>query len=153
MDEDYELWALLTQTRNAIFRARQKALRRYNISSRQCAILFVAQATADKATPAEISRWLIRESHSVSGIISRMEKQGLVRKVHNFYRKNMVRVVLTEKGHEVYSQSTKMECLHRILPALSRDERQLLRSCLLKLRDKALEELGVERKPPYPPSQ
>ena len=69
-----------------------------------------------------------------------MEKQGLVRKVKDLDRKNLVRVVLTEKGREAYYHSTKRESIHQIMSFLSEEERQQLRHCLQTLRDKAREQ-------------
>jgi len=124
----------------------------YRITPEQAAILFIVQAIGEKATPAEISRWLFREPHSVSGLLARMEKQGLVRKVKDLERKNLVRVVITEEGQKAYQQSTKRESIHRIMSSLSEEDRQQLRSYLEVLQNKALEELGVNRKLPLPNS-
>jgi hypothetical protein len=37
-DKDYELWVLLAQAREAMYTARQKELRRYDLSPRQSAV-------------------------------------------------------------------------------------------------------------------
>jgi len=150
-DEDYTLWFLLRQACDASLRARDKELSQYDISVEEAAVLFVVQANGERATPSEISRWLFREPHSTSGLIIRMEKDGLVRKLHDLERKNMLRVVMTEKGRDAYEKSTARESIHRIMSSLSQDERQQLRSCLERLRNEALKELRVERKaPPFP---
>jgi len=150
-DEDYTLWFLLRQACDAALRARDKELSRYGISVEEAAVLFVVQANGERATPSEISRWLFREPHSTSGLIIRMEKDGLVRKLNDLERKNMLRVVMTEKGREAYEESTARKSIHRMMSSLSEDERQLMRSCLEKLRNEALKELSVERKaPPFP---
>jgi len=73
--------------------------------------LFVVQSTRERATPSEISRWLLREPHSTSGLITRMEKDGLVTKVDDLERKNMLRVAMTEKGREAYEKSTDRESI------------------------------------------
>lgn len=112
--------------------------------------MFVINALGDKATPAEISRWLFRESQSVSGILNRMEKQGLVRRDKDLGKKNLVRVALTEKGREVYGNCTKRESMHRIMASLSGEQRQQLIACLENLRDAALKYLGEEQEMPFP---
>lgn len=150
-DKDYELWVLLTQAREAMYKARQHELRRYNLSPRQSAVLFIIRAIGDKVTPAEISRWLLRESHSVSEIISRMEKQGLLKKARDLDRKNLVRIELTEKGSEAYNQAIKRESIHKIMPALSDEERRQFSSTLKTIRDRALKESGKEILVPFPP--
>ena len=147
-DEDYTLWVLLRQACDASVRARDKELSQYGISAEEAAVLFVVQANGERATPSEISRWLFREPHSTSGLIIRMEKDGLVRKLNDLERKNMLRVVMTEKGREAYEKSTARESIHRIMSSLSEDERQLLRSCLERLRNQGVKELRIERKPP-----
>ena len=150
MHRDYNRWILLAQTRDAIFKARWKELSRYDISARQAAVLVAIQAVGDKATPAEISRWVFRKAHSISELLSRIEKAGLVRKVKDLDRKNQVRVVLTEKGRETYHhQSTNTVSIRKIMSLLSEEDRQQLRSCLQVLRDKAVKELGIKYETPF----
>ena len=148
IDLDYNVWQWLTLTRHAILKVRQKELDRYNIHAMQVSVLFIIQAIGDKATPAQISRWLIVEPHSISELLTRIEKQGLVRKSKDLDRKNLVRVALTEKGRKAYNQSTKRESIHKIMSSLSEGELKQLRSYLQILRHRALEELG--RKPEMP---
>jgi DNA-binding MarR family transcriptional regulator len=151
VDEDYKLWVLLNQATDAALRARQKELDRYGISVAQATVFFVIQAIGEKATPAEITRWLLRESHTVTELLNRMEKEGLVTKTKDLERKNMVRVSITEKGRQAYEQSTKRKSIHKVMSSLSQEERQQLRSYLERLRNKALGDLTAERtKPPFP---
>ncbi len=62
-DRDYNLWVLLHQAKDAVFKARQKELSQYGISAMEAAALFIIQAIGNKPTPAEISRWIFREHH------------------------------------------------------------------------------------------
>jgi len=146
---NHELAVLLAQAREAMLKARRKELIRYNISPRQSAVLFYIRAIGDKATPAEISRGLFRESNSISEILGRMEKQGLLRKVKDLSRKNMVRVELTEKGREACNRSEKRASIDKIFSTLSNEERQQLRFYLERLRDKALQ-LIRKKRPLFP---
>lgn len=141
---DHKLWRLIAQTKDAIFKARMKELYQYNVSSWEAGITYRIHVLADKAIPAEISRWLLREPHTVSAVLSRMQREGIVTKVKDMNRKNMIRVVLTDKGHELLKRASKRESIHRVLSVLSQDERRQLQSLLYKLRNKALEELGVD---------
>lgn len=149
VDGNYKLWVLLAQTREAMLKSRQKELGRYNISPRQNAVLLFLQVAGDKATPAEISRGLFRESHTISEILSRMEKQGLLKRVKDLSRKNLVRVELTEQGREACNRSARRESIHKILSVLSSEERQQLELYLRRLRDKALQ-LIKKKKPLFP---
>jgi len=149
-DEDYAVWILLGQTREAMYKARQRELKRYNITPRQAAILFTIETLNNDGTPAEISRRLLREPHTVSELLSRMEQRGLVARVKDLDRKNMVRIVMTEKGREAYSQSTKRDSIHRIMSSLSKRGHQELTSYLKTLRDTALQEKGMDGEPHSP---
>ena len=150
-DKDYALWWLIIHMRRTMYKARTKELFRYGIRPAEAAVLFIVQTIGYRATPAEISRWLIREPHSISGLLVRMEKKGLLRGVKDLERKNLIRVELTEKGQEAYRQSAKRESIHRIMSSLSGEECRRLRKYLQKIRDKAIEELGDTSKPPSPP--
>lgn len=150
-DQYYNTWVLLRQARDAIFRARMNELAQYGISTREAGVLFVIQAIGKETTPAEISRWLFREPHTVSALLSRMEKKGLIRKANDLPRKNLVRVSLTDKGKEAYNNSTKRQSLHKAISALSDEKLKQLSSYLMTLRDEALKELRIDYKLPFPP--
>ena len=139
-DPDRELWGVLHQAAHAIERARDDELREINISMMQAAVLYILKTVKEPITPAMLSRWLFREPHTVSAILDRMEKQGLLKRVKDMPRKNVVRVVLTEKGEEVYQRSKDWKVVPNILSCLSAEERDALRACLERLRDKAIEE-------------
>jgi DNA-binding MarR family transcriptional regulator len=149
---NYYLWMLLCQTRDAVSKARSKELRRHNISSQHAAVLFIVLQLGHKATPAEIARWLFREPHSISELIDRMEKQGLVKKIKDLHRKNQVRVELTEKGlRSYYNHSIFPGCIPQIISVLSEEERHQLISNLFKLRNTAAKYIGIHKKFPVPP--
>ncbi|MDD5700584.1 MAG: MarR family transcriptional regulator [Dehalococcoidales bacterium] len=144
-DEDQDLWLLLTHTRYAVFRAREKELQRYGVSPEQVGLLFVVQALGNKATPAAISRHIIRQPHTVSALVDRMARRGLVKKVKDLDRKNLVRVVMTEKGKKTYDLSTKRGPIHRIMNSLNEEEKDAFRSYLQRLLEKARKEIGLDR--------
>ena len=147
-DQGYELWVLLHQACDATARARENELRPVGISGMQAAVLFIVK-TLEMPTPAEISRRLFREPHTVSGLVNRMERQGLVRKVKDLERKNLIRVAITEKGEEAYQQSREMKVIHKLLSSLSQEEQENLRAYLGTLRNRALVELAGQRPWPF----
>jgi DNA-binding MarR family transcriptional regulator len=144
-DEDHDLWMLLTHTRYAIYRSREKELQRFGVSPEQVGVLFMVQALNNRATPSEISRYILRQPHTVSALIERMVEKGFVKKAHDLDRKNLVRISLTEKGQQVYERSTKRGPIHRIMSVLSEEERTQLRGLLGKLHSQARKEIGLDR--------
>ena len=148
-DEDYELWWLLVYTRRIIYIARKKELTKYKITSEEAAVLWAIKSIGPKAKPASIARWLMRKPHSISGLVSRMNKHGLVKKVHDLDRKNWVRIELTEKGEKAYISSLNRESIHSIFSGLSEEDRIHLRSCLTKLSKGGVNEMGLKLKLPF----
>ena len=149
-DEDFKTWLMLGRTRDALIRSRAKDLLVHGLTTRQSTILIVLEKLGDKATPAEISRWAFREAHTISDFLKRMERDGLIRRVKDLKRKNMIRVEITEKGHEAVHNAVKMESIHRIMPVLTEEEHRQLRALLEKLWNKSLEELRIQPKPMFP---
>ena len=150
VDLDYNLWVLLEQATTLILNARDQELSEYGTTAMQAAVLFITNQVGDETTPAEISRWISRKPSSVTGILNRMVKAGLVQRTKDLPRGNWVRVRLTEKGQKAYKQSLKRKPIHLIMSALSEEERRQLASLLEKLRTKALKVGGVRYKPPFP---
>ena len=148
---DYYFWVLFSQTRDAISKARERELLTQRISERHAQILFIIKLIGHNATPAKIARWLFREPHSISEIIDRMEKQGLLIKVKDLDRKNQVRIEITEKGLDQYQRSFIPKNIPEVLSVLSDDERKQFISSLLKLRKAAIKRNGIKYEVPLPP--
>lgn len=144
-DKDNELYLLFTRSRYLVFRAREKELQRYQLTPEQAQVLMVVHTMEGRATPAELSRILLRQPHSVSALINRMQSKGLVKKVKDLERKNMVRVTLTKKGEQAYEVTCKRGPIHRILGSLDEGEREDFQQCLDKIMEKARNELGLDR--------
>lgn len=137
IDQEQALWWLLCVAKDEMNRARQRELQRYRTTIMQSTVLSAIKAIGKKVTPTDISQRLVRKPHSVSELLSRMEKEGLLRRVKDLENKSQVRVTLTEKGNKTYYQSKKRESIHEIMSCLSDEEREQLGSYLLKLREKA----------------
>lgn len=152
-DEDFELWILLYETRDKILKVRYKELSPYGITPRQASVMLqikAIEARGGKATPADISRRLLREHHTVSSTLNTMEKGGLVSKVKDPKGRGMITVSLTEKGERAISQSLKRESIKEIMSCLSDKERQQLDSILRKLQRKALDYLVTKMRISFP---
>jgi DNA-binding MarR family transcriptional regulator len=121
-------------------RAREHELKQAGITTTQSAILHLLKVLNGPVTPPMLSVWLFREPHTITMILGRMEKQGLIRKTKDLPIKNVVRVTLTEKGEEAYTQSSKTRAIRNILSCLSAEERDTLREYMERLRGKAIEE-------------
>lgn len=150
IDQDNRLWMLLQQTSDILFEIRETELREDGLTAMHATALLVIKTIGDKATPAEIARLMVRKPHSVTGLLSRMEKAKLIKRTKDLHRKNLVRVSITEKGEEAYKLAMKRKVVQKIVASLSAEQQKQLTSCLEVLRDRGLREMGTEpRKFPF----
>ena len=150
VDADQTLWLLLEQTRNAVYKARELELEQYGVSASQAGVMFVIHTMGGRTRPAEIARWLVREPHSISGLLTRMEKDELLRRVPDPERRNSVSIVLTDKGQDICDKVFLRESVRQILSILDDDQRQQLLDALISVRDRALKDRRTRNRPPYP---
>ena len=149
-DELWDLWTMLEQVHSGVTLARDRELEKHGISTIKAAALFIIDSIGNEATPAEISRWILRRPHSVSGLLDRMEKDGLIKKTKNLAKKNLVRVTITLKGRRAYEVSLKRKTINQVLNSITAQERKDLYAVLEKLRNKSLKVAGILHKPPFP---
>jgi DNA-binding MarR family transcriptional regulator len=142
IDEFFYLWVLSAQTSDALIRARERDLARYDITNERRAVLFIIENNGGRVAPVQIARELFRELHSVTELLKRMEKAGLVMR-HKGTGRSKVEVTLTDEGKRVLDVSQDSETEKRVFSALTRRERERLGCFLLKLRARVLEDLGI----------
>ncbi|MGD0855254.1 MAG: MarR family winged helix-turn-helix transcriptional regulator [Dehalococcoidia bacterium] len=150
-DKDYTLLTSLLQVADIFVKVRERELLTQNLSATSAAILFLVDAMGKDVTPAKISRMLLREPHSVSGILMRMEKQGLIKRAKNMERKNLIRVTLTAKGENALKQAMKKEGVKHVLSKLTEEQRRQLKQSLTALKEAGMKELNLSPKAlPWP---
>ncbi len=150
VDHDFTLWVLLSQVQTLTLNARETELMKDGTTAMQAAVLFFINAIGDATTPAEISRRLVRQPATISGLLDRRVKAGLVERVKDMPRRNWVRVKITQKGQQIYKQSLKRKSVHQIMSCLSDEEHKQLTSILVKLRTKASKVLNYKQKITFP---
>ena len=150
-DKDYTLLTQLLQVADIFVKVRERELLPQNLSATSAAILFLVEAMGKDVTPAKISRMLLREPHSVSGILMRMEKQGLLKRTKNMERKNLIRITLTAKGENALKQAMKKEGVKHVLSKISEEQRRQLKQSLTALKEAGMKELHLSPKAlPWP---
>ncbi len=142
VDEYFLLWVLIAQTKDAMLRARERDYARYGISNDRRAVLYAIERNGGSATPVEISRNLFRELHSVTEMLKRMEADGLITREKTSGRSRIV-AKITEKGLDVFNASLHNETDKRVFSVLTKRERERLRSSLMKVRSRVLQDLGI----------
>jgi DNA-binding MarR family transcriptional regulator len=141
-DEYLSLWVLMAQTKDALSRAREKEYARYGINNERRAVLYMIANNGGHARPVDIAREIFRELHSVTGLLKRMEDDGLVTR-HKGSGRSKVEVRITDTGRDVLMRSADSEIDERVFSALKKAERERLALYLWKVRAMVLKELGI----------
>ncbi|MFO8009249.1 MAG: MarR family winged helix-turn-helix transcriptional regulator [Dehalococcoidia bacterium] len=147
-DENRQLWVLMNQTRHVMARYIDSALRDTGVTEVQVSLLYYLMNVDSTPNQAEVSRWLYRKPHTVFSLVNSMAKLGMVKKVKDKKRRNVTRVMITDKGREMYmrAQEQYTEALE-IMSTLSQGEKGQLEGSLRKLREAAFEKLPQEQPP------
>ena len=140
-DRDFTAWAMIIQARDVLFRARDNELNRYGVTAVEARALFIVKLIDGQATPAMISRWMLREHNTVTALLKRMENKGLITKTKDLKKKNSWIINLTERGEEAYLNSLKRDAIHEVFAVLSDEEHDLIINCLQKVCDETFKYL------------
>jgi DNA-binding MarR family transcriptional regulator len=152
IDTEYDTWILLSRVYRMIANLRRMELSKYDILPVQAYILLVISKLGNNTFPSELSQYVYQQKNSVSDILNRMEKQGLIQKTETSIGKARVHIKLTEKGEQVLKLSIEREYLHKVMSSLPPEKTQQLISCLEILRDNAMNQLALNEKRFVPPS-
>jgi len=148
-DPVINLIALLDQTNDIIYRAEELELGKFNVSLAQVKVMYiiVKSTSANGVSLADLSKLMLREPNSITTLIQRMEKAGLVKK-KRVKKENKIFVTITEKGRDLIFNRITQESMYAIASSLTDAEIQNLRTYLNKLREKGRQVLGLDLKPP-----
>ena len=65
-DPDYSLWYTIRRAHEAIHKVRKSEIRPYKLSTVETGVLLIVHKAKNDITPAEISRQLLKDPHSIS---------------------------------------------------------------------------------------
>ncbi len=77
---DFPLWRLLDHTRYMMFRDREVELSRFGLTPEQAFVLDIIHSAGGSTTINRIVEMSQRKHNSISALVDRMAKQGLLRK-------------------------------------------------------------------------
>ena len=94
---------ILSNTQNAVNNYFKRELQEYDITPSQYALL-QCLCTQDGLTPSQLAQELRLDTSSITGILSRLEKKGLIDRVYNQEDRRSVSIHLREEGRSLWSQ-------------------------------------------------
>jgi DNA-binding MarR family transcriptional regulator len=140
---DKGAWILLRQAHNLVLRCEDRVFSEYELTTEQHAVLMAIKHISGSVRITDIARWLDRSVNSVSMIIDRMVKAGLVRRTRDRKDRRTVFVTMTSKAEETYVPATAAgwELVQEMLSPLSVEDKRTLVRLLETLRDKTYDYL------------
>jgi DNA-binding MarR family transcriptional regulator len=142
----FRLWKLLDHTKFMVGRLREMELAHYGLTPEQVHVLDIIFQSGGTTTINEIVELTMRQHHSISTLINRMTRQGLVNKIRTADDKRIFKVVITDKGLSLIKKVSR-DSIINTFTSLSEEEKVELDAHLHKLLIKAYSLLGKEYKP------
>ncbi len=149
-DPEINLYILLDQTDGIVTNAVDLELKHLRMTQPQVRVLTMLSRQDRPVTLDELANWTLKEFNSVSTLVNRMEKKGLVSKIKKEGDLKAY-VVLTEKGSELYHKQVTERSIHLIFEKLTVEEKNQLDLILKKVRDTTRDLLGLDYRPPFLP--
>jgi len=136
-------WVLLRQVYNLVSKCEDKVFSEYRLTTEQHTVLMAIKNISGPVRITDIARWLDRSVNSVSMIIDRMVKAGLVKRTRDRKDRRTVFVTMTSKAEEAYVPATiaGWGLIQEILSPLSDEDKSTLIRLLETLRDKTYDYL------------
>lgn len=143
---DLKAWMLLHRTRDLLFRFEDRVLNEFGLTMEQYTVLVAMRCLNDPIRPTDIGQWVGHKVNTVSMMIDRMVKAGLVERVRDLPDRREVRVLITDKGEQAFKSATPAVCqlIKQILSPLRHEDKLTLVRLLETLRDKSLQSAGPE---------
>ena len=141
---DKGAWILLRQVPNLISRCEDLVFGKHGLTTERHAVLMAMKHIDGPVRPTDVARWLDLSVNSVSMIIDRMVKAGLVRRTRDRKDRRTVFLTSTSKAEKAYVLATAAgwELIQEILSPLSDKDKRALVNVLETLRDKTYDYLG-----------
>ena len=149
-DPDINLYILLDQTDSIVTNAIELEIKHLRMTQPQARVLTMLSREDRPVTLDELANWTLKEFNSVSTLINRMEKKGLVKK-QKINGDLKTYITLTEKGSNLYHKQVTERSIHLIFDKLTSEEKKRLDFILKKLRDTTRDLLGLDYRPPFLP--
>lgn len=142
---DKGVWVLLRQVHNLVSRCEDQVFSKHGLTTEQHGVLMAIKHINGPVRITDIARWLDRSVNSVSMIVDRMVKAGLLRRTRDRKDRRTVFVTITSKAEKAYIPATVAgwELVQEILSSLSDEDKLTLVKLLETIRDKTYEYLGA----------
>jgi MarR family transcriptional regulator, organic hydroperoxide resistance regulator len=137
-------WALYHQTYNLLYKCEEVMFSKVGLTPQKYMVLMAIRLIEDAATVSDVAQWLDRNTNSISLIVDRMKKEGLITRSRSLGDRRTVRLSLTQKGQEKLDQASVpgWDLVQEMISPLSEKELNTFADLLEPIRKKAFEYLN-----------
>jgi DNA-binding MarR family transcriptional regulator len=132
-DINSEIWNLISSVHHSVFLIRQQELKQHRIHIRQLYVLRAIRDLGPEVTLSDISKRVERQPHVISRQTILMEKEGLIKRLRNTPKSNVLNLKITPKGLRIIEGAKKSESIEAIFSPLTDEERQNIKLSLKKI--------------------
>jgi DNA-binding MarR family transcriptional regulator len=136
------LWFMIHHTHDLLRACEDQMFPKYGLTTEHHSVLLTIKF--GHVRPTDVARWLARSPNSISMIVDRMAKAGLVRRVRDKSDRRVVRLVITSKGEDAlkpaYAAGWKL--YREIMTPLSDEDKQTLLRLLITIQHQAIKHVN-----------
>jgi DNA-binding MarR family transcriptional regulator len=138
------LWFLMHRDVGLLRRCEDQAYGEKGLTMEQFTVLMAMKYIGGSVRPTDVAEWIGRSPNSVSMIIDRMVKAGLVRRTRDRIDRRVVHLVATSKAENSLKLAipASWEFIHRIMLPLSQADRHTFARLLETIRYETLNYLN-----------
>jgi DNA-binding MarR family transcriptional regulator len=120
------VWFITHRTRDALSKCEDRVFAKYALTAEQYSVLATMKSLREPVRITDVAHWLERSTNSVSMIIDRMVKAGLVKRVRDRNDRRAVRLVITAKAEAALKPATlaALGFIEEVTSPLSREDRR-----------------------------
>jgi DNA-binding MarR family transcriptional regulator len=139
-------WSLLHRVRDVFMRCEDERFNPHGITSEQYGVLVTLKYIGGPGRPVDIARWMGRAPNSISMLIDRMVKAGLVKRTRDRKDRRAVNVTMTDKAQAALGPATRdgLEFIHNVMSPLLDEELNTLVQLLEIVRHRAVQCMDQE---------
>jgi DNA-binding MarR family transcriptional regulator len=145
----YDALLSIRHSDESITKCEEEEFSKIGVLPQQFHILRAIKYIPGVVTPSIVANWVDRNPNSITLIINRMEKDGLVKRKRDLTDRRALRLIITPKGEELYKRTLKTalrELPKTILSTLSESELSTLIILLNKVREQTFKLRKIEDK-------
>lgn len=142
--EEYKVALLLRHVDLLITKARRNELEYLEVTPPQMGILHFVQEDGKPCTVLKLRQTMLHSNSSLVAVLNRMEKKGLIQRKSDPRSKKFTRIVVTDKGKEIYKKAMNLSAFNTIISSLSLEDMQCFKQYLNVLKQAADKLLAIK---------